>query len=240
MLVVNSTGGVTIRDLTSGGERVLLPQLKAWKTVRWAHDGSALLVLGTNAADKTGVHRVDLTTGATSLLAELPANTRTFTPSRDGKTLFHGIPAKTQARDLATGRDTTLFETAKGANYDLRVSHGGTRLAIRGGLYIVVVDLKSGQAREIYRAPENAGIRVWALDWSPDDKQLYTNARTTGMASDRETWIFSPEGGAPKRLAASGKLASYAVSNDGRFFAVSSTTDRAQVWALENFLPAKR
>lgn len=238
LLVVNPTTGVTIRDIETGAERVVLPQLKSWKTARWSHDGNSLLFFGTNAADQTGVHRVD-STGSATLLAELPPLTWSFTPSRDGKTIFHGTPGKTQVRDLATGRDTTLFETPRGGNYDLRVSHDGTRLAIRGGGYLVVVDLKTAAARTIYRAPQDSGISLWALDWSPDDKQLYANVRTTGMATDQQTWIFSPEGGEPKRISNPKQLPGLAISSDGKFAAVTRMTERSQVWALENFLPAR-
>ncbi|MBK5290235.1 MAG: PD40 domain-containing protein [Acidobacteriia bacterium] len=231
---------IAIREMESGGERTITPQLKSWKAARWAHDNASLLVLGTGADGKSGVFRVDDATGKSAMLAELPKETWSFTPSRDGKTIYHGTPRKTQARDLATGLDKTLLEGARGGNYDLRVSRDGHRLVVRSSGGIVIVDLRTGQNQEIYRRPEASSIAIWALDWSADDKQLVTIVRPGGGTEKMESWIFSPEGGEPKRQPNPPELRGLSFSPDGKYVATTSQTQRFQVWALENFLPAKK
>jgi WD40 repeat protein len=55
-----------------------------------------------------------------------------------------------------------------------------------------------------------------------------------------ECWVFSPEGGEPKRQANPPELRGLSFSPDGKYVATTSQTQRAQVWALENFLPGRK
>jgi hypothetical protein len=103
--------------MDTGSERTITPQIKSWKAVRWAHDDRSLLVMGTGADGKHGVYRVSDGTGDAELVAELPVDTRSFTPSRDGRTIYHGTLKQTLARDLATGSDKRL---SKGQRRQLR------------------------------------------------------------------------------------------------------------------------
>ncbi len=235
---VTPSNAIAIREMESGGGRTITPQLKSWGGARWAHDGASLLVGGTGVDGKTGVYRVDDATGKATLLAESRVETWGFTPSRDGKTIYYGTPKKTQARDLLTGTDKTLFEAPNGGNYDLRVSHDGQHLAIRAGVYLAVVDLRTGQSREIYRVPQFSSALIWAMDWSADDRQLFTIVRPGGLMDKMELWVFSPEGGEPKRQANPAEWRGLSISPDGKHVATTSLTQRGQLWALENFLPA--
>jgi hypothetical protein len=231
------TNAIAIREMESGGERTLTPQLKTWKAARWAHDDASILVFGTSPAGQTGVYRVDEATGKAALLAELPAETRSFTPSRDGKTIYYGTPGKTQARDLATGAGTELFGQARGGNYDLRVSHDGNRLAIRTSDGLVIVDPRSRQSREVCRVPENSSIAIWALEWSADDTQLFAFVRP-GTSGSVEPWVCSPQGGEPKRQPSSADWKGLSFSPDGKCVVTTKLTERWQLWALDNFLPS--
>ncbi len=150
VFTVTPLNSIAIRDLNSGTERTIIPQLKTWRAARWSHDGTSLLLLGSSADGGHGVFRVDEATGEASLLTSVPAETWAFVTSRDGRTLFFGTPLKTKARNLVTGVERVLLESPNGGNYDLRVSRLGDRLAIRGGSYLAVVDLTSGRSRVIY------------------------------------------------------------------------------------------
>jgi WD40 repeat protein len=239
ILTVTSPRTITIRDLKSGSERIITPLLKTWRCVRFAHESNALLILGDGNDGRGGVYRVEDTTGKAALLAELPADTRSFAPSRDGKSIYYGNATKTRARDVATGEDKALYEFQSNGNYDLRVSHDGNRLAIRGR-YVVVVDLRTGQSREIYRVPEKSPVAIWAMDWTADDQQLHTIVRPTGLTDKMESWIFSPNGGDPRRLSIPRELHGLAFSPDGKYVLTTRVTQRFQLWSLENFLPAKK
>ena len=240
LLMVTPANAISIRELPSGEGRVVTPQVKSFKAMRWAHDDRSLLVLGESRDGRTGVMRVNDVSGAAEMLLEVPQDTWGFTISRDGKTIFFGTPKKTQARNLATGESRVLWEYPEIGNYDLRVSRNGKRLAIRGGRYLTVVDLTTWQTKEIYRSPANSGQLVWALDWSADDRKLVTTVRVTADASGKmETWIFSPDGGAPEKRDWLDNRTSLSISPDGKWVAQTQGTGRAQVWTLENFLPAK-
>jgi Tol biopolymer transport system component len=232
--------GITIRNLTTGGERSIVPSLPSWKFARWRHDDAALLALGTDANGRTGIFNIDDATGQASLLTELPAWTRAFTASRDGRTLFWGTPQKTLARDLATGRDATLFETQHGGNYDLRLSRDGSRLAIRGGVYLAVVDLLTGDSRIRYRVPERTPTLLWAMDWSAGDKEIHVIARPGGMIDKMELWTFHPTGGPPRRRPLSAAWRGLSFSPDGKSVATTKISERWQLWTIENFLPATK
>lgn len=237
---VTPAPAITIRTSDSGSERTISPRMKSWSAARWAHDDRSLLVLGTGADGKHGAYHVDDGTGVANLVAELPSNTWSIAPSRDGKTIYHGTPKHTLARDLATGADSTLLEGARGGNYDLRVSRDGSRLAVRSSGGLVIVDLRTGQSREIYRRPEESSLAIWALDWSADDKQLVAIVRAGTGTTKMESWVFSPEGGEPARSPNPPDLRGLSFSPDGKFVATTRQTQRWQVWALENFLPARK
>lgn len=239
LAVVTATQSIAIREMDTGGVRTITPRLQAWRSIRWSHDGQALLVLGMDNAIP-GIYRVDAETGSTTLLAKVPEETWGFTPSRDGKTLFHGTPRKTQAHDLATGTDKVIFESTLVGPYDLRVSHDGNRLAIRGGRYIAIVNLRDGSAREIFRIPESDPSVLWALDWDANDARLVAIARGGGMANNLELWVFSPEGGEPIKQKISAAWHGLSFTPDAKFVATTKLTQRSQVWAIENFLPGSK
>lgn len=238
LLVVNPRNSITIRDIAGGEDRTVIPELKSWTQARWAHDGASLLLFGTDADGRKGVHRVDYATGSAVLLAELP-NAMGFAPSRDGKTIYHGTPQKTLARDLATGQDKTLMEASGKGFYDLRVSRDGNRLAIRCWAYLAVVDLRSGKSREIYRVPPQTHTAIFAMDWSADDRHIVIIVRPGTGVDKMELWTFSSEGGEPVKRPHPAGHRGLSLSPDGKQVATTSLTSKNQVWALEYFLSEK-
>ncbi|MBI4904045.1 MAG: PD40 domain-containing protein [Acidobacteria bacterium] len=237
IVVLTPNDALTIHELESRGQRTITPDLKAWKAVRWAPDQSGLLLLGSATNGRSGVFRVDDMTGKTRLLASLPPDTWSFTPSNDGRTIYYGTPFKTQARNISSGTDQVLFESPKGGSYDLRVSHDGSRLAIRGGAYLAVVDLKSGRQRVLFRRTEPDPVALWAMDWSADDSSLLTIVRP-GVGMERmQLWTFSADGGSPKRQPLAPELRGLSISPDGKYVATTRLTQHWQLWALDNFLP---
>jgi len=121
----------------------------------------------------------------------------------------------------------------------LKVSRDATKLAMCANQYLGIVDLASGQVRDIYASPEDSEERIWALDWSADDRQLLTIFRSSGGMEKMEMVIFPAGGGAPTRQPISNQLRGLSLSPDGKYLGTTRVTRRTQVWALENFLPAK-
>lgn len=239
IVALTPTDSLTIREIDSGGERTITPDLQVWRAVRWATDRSGLLVLGASKDGRSGVFRVDDTTGRSALLADLPPETWSFTPSNDGRTIYFGTPLKTRARHLATGREEVLFESANGGNYDLRVSHDGSRLAIRGGSYLAVVDLKTGRHQVLYRVQEPDPVRLWAMDWSGDDESLLAIVRPGVGMEQMQLWTFSARGGAPERQPLPPEFRGLSVSPDGKYVATTRLTQRWQLWAISGIVSPK-
>ena len=225
-----------IRDMQSGQERNVIPRMKRAAGARWAHDDSSLLVRGWGMDGKFGVFRMSLETGEVRLVTELPEGNWGFAISRDGKTIFHGTPEKTLARDLATGNEKTLFGQMTGGNYNLVVSRDGNSLAIRSSQSLAVVNLRTGQGRKIFEASDELDGTLWGLDWSEDDKKLVATVRAGGLS---ELWTLSPEGGTPVRQPNPSRVFGVSISPDGKYVATTNVTQHWQLWALENFLPVK-
>lgn len=239
LFTVTPENTIRIREVQSGSERAITPLMRSWNKVKWSHDGSALLVLGTGLEGKTGVFRIDDSTGGAALVTEIPGDTWSFAPSADGRVLYYGTPKVTKARDLASGSDRTLFEVPQGGNYDLRVSHDGTRLAIRAGIYLALVELKTGESRVLYRTPELSSERLWGMDWTSDDRELATIVRPGSGMERMQMKIFPVSGGEPRVITIPKELRSLSFSPDGKQVATLRMFDQWQVWALENFLPTR-
>lgn len=240
LFVITPERTITIHEMDSGATRTIKPKLKTIRAVRWGAGESALLVLGQDDAGRPGIFRVDDTTGKASLLAAVPAKTWSFTPSRDGRTLFFGTPLRTQAIDLGTGKTQTLLESEEEGNYDLRVSHDGQRLGIRGGRWLAVRDLASGKTRMLHRQPATSPSLLWAMEWSPDDQEILTIARPGAGIEQMELWSFPSQGGLPRKEPIPATLSGLSFTPDGRYLLTTRTTQRWQVWALQNFLPVLR
>ncbi len=91
LLGVIPNGGVLVRDMASGVERSVVPQLKSMQRVEWAHDSGSFLIGGTGTDGKTGLYRVDESSGKAVLIAS-ERLARFFEPSRDGKTVYYWAP----------------------------------------------------------------------------------------------------------------------------------------------------
>ncbi len=239
VVVVNPANGFTMRSIDSGAERSIVPHMKGWRAVRWANDGASLLVLGTGRDGVSGIYRVDDKTGNAVRMVEVPPDTWSFTPSRDGLTLFFGTPMKTQAVEVKTGKRRVLFESLNGGNYDLRVSPDGKRLGIRGGKYLAVVDLASGAARKIYQTKEASPTALWGMDWTADSRTIVANVRPGTGTGLMELWVFSPETGLVEKRQQPASLRGISIQPAGEFVTSTRMSERWQVWSLENFLPVR-
>ena len=60
---------VVLRNMSDGSERSIVPQMNRLRRLEWSADSQALLASGLSG-DKEGIHRIDLATGAATLLFE--------------------------------------------------------------------------------------------------------------------------------------------------------------------------
>lgn len=242
LLAVTLSGGIAVRDVLTGAQNTLPSRTKNLFRIAWGPDSESVLLAEQTAVGKFSIVRVPIAGGPETTLAELDSHLMGIILSKDGKTLFHGGPREVFARDLGSGVTKRIWNKGVSGPFQLKLSHDGSRLAIRAGRYLGVVDLATGNTTDLQaESPDGErGGLLWAMDWSADDASLLTIAKI-GTGIDRmELWTFPTSGGIPSKQAIPKELRGLSLSPDGKQLATTLLTRREQVWALENFLPAKK
>ncbi len=237
--------GILIHSMATGAERTIMPQLAQMSRAEWSPDGGSLLILGVGNDGKEGQYRVDLRTGvATLLAASLPALSWWEVVSLgDGKTFYYkNKEGAIVAREVISGSERILIgQSEKAPRNEIRFSHDGKRLALRGSNYLGVFDLATGQLKDLYRGKGETAGAFSGSDWSADDRYLVTLVRLDFAGRARsEIRSFPVDGGEPARFATPVELRGLSLSPDGKHAGSVSYASHAQVWALENFLPGKK
>ena len=123
----------------------------------------------------------------------------------------------------------------------IAVSPDGTLLALRDGArWLTVVPAVGGQPRRVFRMPHNTG----ELSWSPDQRYLLfpINGADAGLDSVSGVARVSVTGGEPEKIDISvkGQIRLPALDPSGRSILMYQAVgvEVAELWALENFLPA--
>ena len=166
-------GTILIRSL-DGRTRTLVPQLQRVGRVEWSGDGRSLIVEGTHEAGERGIYRVDLDTGAPTLMVATRRHPTAHVMSPDRRTLYTASgfdpDVAVVARDLRTGVERHVRDL-KNTVLGLRVTPDGRALAIVTFPAVEVVDLSNGKTTLTVAAPK--GARFSDLDWSPDGGYLF-------------------------------------------------------------------
>lgn len=224
-----------------GRTRSLIPQLQNLGRIEWAPEGDALIIAGRRNADERGVYRVDLRTGAASLLVadERPAS---YGISHDGGTLFYSktdAPSFTiAARNLRTGVERAVYMNDDPAGQlwgQLRVSRDGRRLALVTLQRLELVDLTTG--RLLRRFDRAGGPRFRGGDWEPEGRYLFVTANYEDAQPRSELWRIPVDGGEPERHRLAAPVRGGWMRADGREFSMIRWDERWQVWSMEHFLP---
>lgn len=227
---------ILIRPDGPGAERELAPDLQiAGAPLIWAADGRSIMAVGTKD-DKSGLYRIDATTGAAKLVQEGVI----AEASSDGRYVWRATrPSAIVRIDTATKEEKTIFsgppeDTLRG----LRLSPDGRRLAfIQGSRRLKVVSSDGGNATEL-AAPANAGV-PFPPAWTADGRNLLVPHGRDGRA---EFWIV-PTDGSPARktdIGAVDRPGVISVHPDGKRIGYSTRSVKYEYWALENFLPSSK
>jgi Tol biopolymer transport system component len=245
----------SILNLGTGEERQLRPSFDKMDPYaegpRWSPDGRSLLVTAHKNSSQHGVYRVDVETGATTLLIK-PTRQMIVRAewSRDGRSIVYleGDPAHIVRRDLATGRDTELAALAGPlGSPKIALSPDGTAVAFTAKdeksakpvITLRIVDAGGGRPpRELYRGADGESL-AWPV-WAPDGRSLFFRSSTgvdtpRGPSYRQQYWRVAIDGGRPEKVNL--PPPAIRISPDGRQVAYSTGDQKSELWALENLLP---
>jgi Tol biopolymer transport system component len=245
---------LSIRSAETGKVRELKPNLSRLNIGNvyplWSPDGGSLLVNASDKQHREGIYRIDAQNSeATPVFLRDPGEERMTARawSPDGKILYivrAGAKSKVEtlvARDMQSGQEREIIR--RHFFGVVALSPDGRRLAVaafdgstRSGS-ILVIPAEGGEPRELLRTsnsgPESIGLFV---TWLPDGQHMIFRK---GPAGARETFRISAEGGAAVRYGAEWTVGPPAINPDGRQVAFPLGDHKIEIWAMENFLPAK-
>ncbi len=251
---------LAIRSVEKGEERELSIKMKRFRRPRWSPDGRSLLVTGQDKKSRWGLYRIDAQTGdVTTIMQSEPGSyTQWAEWSPDGKAVFFNEfnhkGSRITVHDLATGHEKDLCHgevrgSAVSEIHDFAVSPNGQYLVFgfwdattrTKSLRVLTVALTGGEPRELVRAREGEFIPGFnGLAWTWDGTSVLF-MRNRPKERVHELWRVSVENGEAKRLwSAPNGFRGVRVHPDGRHIAFTSGDNEAEVWVMENFLPATR
>lgn len=248
---------LAIRSLDTGETRELRPNLVYFDQVSWAPDGRAFVTGGTDPKGRNGIFRIDARTGDVTPIVQLPLGFERSFPqwSPNGNHIYYRVPLNDDAinedvafieRTLASGAER---EVARGAFGAISLSPDGRWIAAQKtdpatkSEALVLIPIGGGETRELLRArqPERIVNQLSGIPWTPDSRNvLLRRRRTAGV----ELWLVPITDASPRKLDvdvtrwATGNRGFISLSPDGRQIAFLMGQTNAEVWVLENVLPA--
>jgi Tol biopolymer transport system component len=257
---VSCTGGCTaIRTIATGQVRRVAGTLTSARGPQWSPDGRSLLVSGKDANARDGIFQVDAQTGQVTPLVRSAGLSAMALWSPDGQKIYFNRDGAFVERNLATGTERLLsrdtgerYGTLSPDGQSLVVAHQD---AATGSATLLLVPVAGGNARTVFRvAPREGLFRPGTGSWLPDSSALIVQKYT---GSRWELWLVPITGQPARRLDIDPELwregsgqsprpgvmqgdTGFSLSPDGRQIAFMKGKTAAEVWALENFLPAVR
>ena len=236
---------VTVRDVESGNETLHTPSLAFIERIRWAPDGSSLLLSGGDAQGRSGLFVMDLETGeATQAIVERTGEyqglhgdwsadgARIFFAQRTGPERF-----SLRAHSLASGLREDVYHPPAGKAIirSLRRASGTNRLAFvlaagQDGVTqsVEVVDVDRNSSTAILRSQYGD---ISGVEWIANDEKLLISAES---ASGSSLWVATVGGREPVLLDAPWKRPGpVRISPDGNMLAFSHEEAKNEVWSLE-------
>ena len=235
---------LVIREVDSGRERELSVNLRNFRYLSWAPNGSALAAGGVDLTGRRGVFQIDVASGLVTPVvvpgAEALSMLMSFPQwSPDATHLYYtDANGAIQARDLASGRDRELFRSSPGA--PMHLSPDGRWIAVRGtSANVTLVSLAGEPLRQLPAVAPTPTLSAH-MAWTPDSRAVVVRNMVAGAAGG-ELWLV-PLTGTSRRLdvdvsrMATGSDGAFRLHPDGRRLAFLSGRRGTEIWVLENFL----
>lgn len=260
----DESGIIRIRNMETGQERELDPDLPPFFSLRWSPDGRFFLVsiLESFYSQKMPqfIYRVNVNTGERDTLVQsesiaLGAAQLSF----DGGTLYYisqhpeSNNAGLMRKDLASGHEEELFnlEGVRWSNFlAFALSPDGQELAVasltidrskgKAEMRILTIPAKGGDPRELLKTESNQAQRP-GIAWTPDGQSLLFSSLIPERGG--ALFLIPAEGGEarelcrPQTMMYGVLLGTLGVHPDGHRVAFDCFEYRHEVWEMKNFLP---
>ncbi len=238
-----------IRSRETGQVREISPQLHSFGLrIRLFPDGQSFLAQATDGKGRHGLYRIDAQTGEVTAILQVGPDESIYksAPSPDGESVFYirrsrgpaAKPQRVMAFELSTGQENEIYRATPPSFFigELAVSPDGRQLALTtNDAAVVIIPAAGGQPRELLRGPKRSLTRN-LLAWTPDGEAILFGK--VGPQQETEVWRIPVEGGEPQPLGlAMVGLRDLRVHPDGQRIAFTAGQGKAELWALENFLP---
>jgi WD40 repeat protein len=254
---------LSILTLDTGAIRTFNPPLSWISQLQWP-SASSLLIRGEDLRGRSGLYQIDISSGKVTNLEvgecreeRCPTGVNMLSlihsVSSDFKSVFYALQPEPGSagdrvmyiRDRSTGQERELLRGP--GLFGFRVAPDGRRMtfiepdAASKSNVLKVLSIDSGAVQEVYRTPDGRQLTN-LLEWTPDGQRLLF-----GLADgpNEVGHLISVSGGAPVRLdlrLRAGTRDPYRavrIHPDGRrLLLTSGSLESAEIWSLENFLPA--
>ena len=232
-----------IRDLESGAERELKPDMTFFIHPRWSPDGRTILLKGSTGEQKWGLHEIGVEDGSLRTVFHR-GSFGGFEWSKDGTAVFYERDSELVRREIATGREEVVYRAvAPWTLSGLSLSPDGRWLALVTAVssadgwtqVLTLMPSSGGATREILRVqkPETIALGAWT---SGGDAVLFVRS-SEPEEGERELWRAPVALGAPELLGLEVEgLREVRVHPDGRRIAFTSGWPDYSLWVLEHFL----
>lgn len=247
-----------ISSVETGEEREFSKELRnllvnSIRRPRWAPDGKSILIYGyaKPAGGSGGIYLVNLQTRAVKEVLYSGDDSRLGAAewSSDGMSIvfFRFDKRKSRChlvmRSLETGNEKTLYELPESARPDLQVSPNFQQLCILarddGELAFWIMKAAGGEPRKLHEFDERE--RPAWFTWSADGKHILFTQRDE--SAGWQLWRLPVNGGQPELLGlpAPNYRGDLSANPDGKRIVLScGPRAGAEIWVMENFLPADR
>ncbi len=244
-------GCVAIRSVETGAVRQLPRTVLYPRDPRWSPDGRSLVVAARDRRARNGLFQLDAQSGAILWTLDGPGFNSFPQWSPDGTKILYLVRGDgVMEHDLQTGTGRQIVKHPQ-LNHDLSLSPDGRFMAARAldkpnaTQTLQLIPAGGGAPRELLRVHGPDRIDRGPVVWTPDGRSLIV-AQT--LSSQVALWLVPIDGSTPRKLdldyaswieGGEGPLdEGFSLSPDGRSIVFPMGKNSAEVWALENILPA--
>lgn len=240
---------LAVRSVRTGAEQRFATPLGYVISIALGPEGDEVLVQGYGPRGRNGIHRMRIGSGEVETLVEVGRDVdqaRIPHWSSDGRSVFYVVWSKEDGdverivtRDLESGETRTLLEVEGLRSF--AVSPDDRELAVARkaagsaefGLF--VVELHSGEERELLRIPDPDGLQNGShLTWSPDGEYILFVRSSPSSDGTDVLRMISIRGGEDRVIETDDWVRRPRFHPDGRRIAVTAGVNQAEVWTLEN------